>query len=406
MECESGNYETGIAKTNRLIEIMRAAPKAPNFAHAFAASTAGYVGRVTGRRDLVEAASEAARVVVESSKQTRFVARLAQLGLAETAALDGDAALARQVYRYLKSSQHTIVQDIQIDRVLGRMATLFNVVDAAGHFEDALAFCRKAGYRPELAWSCCDYADMLLERDGDGDRRKAATLLDESLAISSELGMRPLTERVLSRKMSLQGIDVSSPQTSIDAVVSAVEVERPDLQPHAAPDGTVTVMFTDIEGSTAMTERLGDQKAQEVIRIHNAIIRQQVAAHQGFEVKSQGDGFMMAFSSARRALDCAIAIQKTLAAHNAENSDEPIKVRIGLHTGEAIKEGDDFFGKSVILAARIASQAHGGKILVSSLLKALVESSREFDFGEERKVGLKGLAGEYAVSDVRWQQGG
>ncbi len=406
MECESGNYETGIAKTNRLIEIMRAAPKAPNFAHAFAASTAGYVGRVTGRRDLVEAASEAARVVVESSKQTRFVAHLAQLGLAETAALDGDAALARQVYRYLKSSQHTIVQDIQIDRVLGRMATLFNVVDAAGHFEDALAFCRKAGYRPELAWSCCDYADMLLERDGDGDRRKAATLLDESLAISSELGMRPLTERVLSRKMSLQGIDVSSPQTSIDAVVSAVEVERPDLQPHAAPDGTVTVMFTDIEGSTAMTERLGDQKAQEVIRIHNAIIRQQVAAHQGFEVKSQGDGFMMAFSSARRALDCAIAIQKTLAAHNAENSDEPIKVRIGLHTGEAIKEGDDFFGKSVILAARIASQAQGGKILVSSLLKALVESSREFDFGEERKVGLKGLAGEYAVSDVRWQQGG
>ncbi len=71
---------------------------------------------------------------------------------------------------------------------------------AAAHFEDALAFCRKGGYRPELAWTCCDYADALRERNGEGDRSKAMSLLDESLAISSELGMRPLMERVLSRR--------------------------------------------------------------------------------------------------------------------------------------------------------------------------------------------------------------
>ena len=111
-----------------------------------------------------------------------------------------------------------------------------------------------------------------------------------------------------------------------------------------------------MNGSAPVYERLGDVRAQEVLHTYNVIIRQQIAAHQGFEVKSEGDGFMLAFSSARRALECAIAIQQTLAAHNAENADEPIKVRIGLHTGEAIKEGDDFFGKSVILAARIASQ--------------------------------------------------
>ena len=68
------------------------------------------------------------------------------------------------------------------------------------HFEDALVFCRKAGYRPELAWTCCDYADTLRERDGPGDRAKVVSLLDESLAISSELGMKPLMERVLSRR--------------------------------------------------------------------------------------------------------------------------------------------------------------------------------------------------------------
>ncbi len=70
-------------------------------------------------------------------------------------------------------------------------------------FEDALAFCRRVGARPELAWNCCDYSDALWERDGDGDRAKAMSLLDESLAISTELGMRPLMERVISRQDGL-----------------------------------------------------------------------------------------------------------------------------------------------------------------------------------------------------------
>ncbi len=115
---------------------------------------------------------------------------------------------------------------------------------------------------------------------------------------------------------------------------------------------------------------------------------------------------MPAFSNARRSLECAIAIQQTLAAHNVENPDEPIKVRIGLHTGEAIKEGEDFFGKSVILAARIASHAVGGEILVSSLLKALVESGGGFEFGESREVELKGLAGSHPVVNVAWRDRG
>ena len=75
-----------------------------------------------------------------------------------------------------------------------------NIDQAIAHFEGALAFCGKSGNRPELAWTCCDYADVLRERNGEGDRPKAIALLDESLAISSELGMRPLMERVLSRR--------------------------------------------------------------------------------------------------------------------------------------------------------------------------------------------------------------
>ena len=89
---------------------------------------------------------------------------------------------------------------LSVDRLLGLLAqTMGNLDRAIAHFEDALAFCRKAGYRPELAWTCCDYADTLRDRDADGDRAKAIALLDESLAISKDLGMQPLLERAVSR---------------------------------------------------------------------------------------------------------------------------------------------------------------------------------------------------------------
>ncbi len=119
-------------------------------------------------------------------------------------------------------------------------------------------------------------------------------------------------------------------------------------------------------------------------------------------MKSEGDGFMLAFQSARKALECAVDIQRAFAKRN-ESADEPIRVRIGLHTGEAIKEADDFFGKNVILAARIAGQAQGGEILVSSLLKELTESAGDITFGDRREVELKGLSGAHRLFQIGWQ---
>jgi class 3 adenylate cyclase/ketosteroid isomerase-like protein len=189
--------------------------------------------------------------------------------------------------------------------------------------------------------------------------------------------------------------------TPIDAVVASVQAERPDLRRHAAPDGTVTILFTDIEGSTEMTERLGDLRWLDLLREHNAIVRQQMTDNEGFEVKAEGDGFMLAFQSARRGLHCAVGIQRMFACRNDE-AEEPIHVRIGLHTGEAIKEAEDFFGKHVVLASRIASEARGGQILVSSLLKELTESAGDIRFGEGREVELKGLAGRHRLHEVVW----
>jgi class 3 adenylate cyclase len=158
-----------------------------------------------------------------------------------------------------------------------------------------------------------------------------------------------------------------------------------------------------MEGFTMMTERLGDLRAREVIRQHNTIVREQLAQHRGYEVELQGDGFLLAFQSARQALLCAIAIQRAFADYSASHPDEPIRVRMGLHSGEALRDADKFFGKTVILAARIANEAKGGEIVVSSLLKQLTESTGDIVFGAVREVQLKGIVTAVDIHHVEWR---
>ena len=187
---------------------------------------------------------------------------------------------------------------------------------------------------------------------------------------------------------------------SVDEMARSVAAARPSLRRAAAPDGTVTILFSDIEGSTALNERLGDVRWLELLRAHHAVVRDQIRAHEGYEVKSQGDGFMIAFPSARRAIECARAIQDALAHDLAGHPGGPIRVRIGLHTGEAIREASDFYGRNVVIAARIADAAKGGEILASGVVKQLTESAGDVGFEDAREVELSGLAGTHAVYKV------
>src|SRR5438093_6848640 len=157
-------------------------------------------------------------------------------------------------------------------------------------------------------------------------------------------------------------------------------------------------------GFSAMTELLGDVRVQEILHTHCAIVREQIAVYGGFEVKTQGDGFMIAFAGARRALGCAVAIQRAMAAYD-EHAEAPVRLRIGLHTGEATREGYDFFGRSVIVAARIAAAARGGEILVSSLVRELTGGAKEFAFDGGRELELKGLSGLQRAFAVEWEEG-
>ncbi len=331
--------------------------------------------------------------------------------LAEVCAALDDAPLAAAFYeRCLPYTGRTVIVGAGVacrGAVAGYLgvlaATMGRFVEAALHFESAIELNTRMAARPRLAHTQLAYAKMLLARDEPGDVAQAIGLLGLTLETAQELGMKRVLEEAIGCKLRAQGIDASGDmRTSIDTVASSVGREKPDLRRLAAPDGTVTVLFTDIEGFTAMTDRLGDLRAHDLLRAHAAIVREQVAAHDGLEVKSQGDGFMVVFSSARRAVFCAMAIQRALAAFGMEHPDAPLRVRIGLHTGEVIRDSDDFFGRNVILAARLTAQARGGEILVSSVLKELTESAGDIPFGDGRAVELKGISGVRHAYEVRW----
>jgi len=194
-------------------------------------------------------------------------------------------------------------------------------------------------------------------------------------------------------------------ETSIDAVAAAVDQEHPDVAKLAGEGGTVTIVFSDIEASTQMAVALGDAKWVALLRKHNDIIRRHLERFRGTEVKSQGDGFMLTFPSARSALLCMIDVQRELAVYAIEHPDTPIRVRIGVHTGEAIVEaGGDLFGKHIIVAARIANAADGGQILASSITKEIAASRGDITFGDARAVELKGIDDAYHVCDVIWNE--
>jgi len=218
-------------------------------------------------------------------------------------------------------------------------------------------------------------------------------------------GPGPQQERALNQLIS-EALDMVNQGASKVSRPPESMSTRPSGIPSAvSPDGTVTLLFSDIKGSTDITERLGDRSAQELFGVHNSIVRQRLNEFDGYEVKSMGDGFMLAFSSARMGIMCAVAIQRDLQRYNEEQGSEAILVRMGLHTGEVIKEGEDYFGKNVILASRISAVAREDQVLVSALLKGLVDSLRDFEFGDPMRVDLKGLAGTTVVYPVNYTAG-
>src|ERR1700682_1224884 len=188
-------------------------------------------------------------------------------------------------------------------------------------------------------------------------------------------------------------------RTSIEDLADWAEVERPDLA-RLAPNGKVPILFSDIEESTALNERIGDRAWVRLIGRHDKLIRRHVKNHAGHVVKSQGDGFMVAFAQPEQDVRCRIDAQRAL--HDGANRwrDNSIRVRIGIHMGKSVRRGDDLFGRNVAMAARVAGAADGGEILVSEPVRDAVGDQGDITFDAGREVELKGFAGTYQVYAV------
>ena len=329
------------------------------------------------------------------------------VGSSEVAVLVGSREQASRLYETLlpragvaatvaAAAYHGVV-----DRYLGLLALRLDDLDeAVRRLEVAIAFEDGLGARPFGARARYDLARALAARDRDVDRARAVALLNEALDTANTIGMPVLVQEALAVKLDLQGVgSASTPDASIDAVASAVSIDRPDLSTHADAEGRVAVVFSDIEDYTPLTERLGDVRSQEVLRAHNEILRRELAAHGGTEVKSHGDGFMLVFDDPVAAVRFGVAYQKALAGHDFGADAGRLHAHVGVHVGEVIREGDDFFGRTVILAARIAAAAAGGEVLVSDDVRRAVGAATAFDAG--RRVELKGLSGGHRVFPVR-----
>jgi class 3 adenylate cyclase len=189
-------------------------------------------------------------------------------------------------------------------------------------------------------------------------------------------------------------------ETSIESVARAVNHSLPRLAPAQADSGTITIVFSDIESSTERATSMGDAAWMKVLSSHNDIVQRHTAAWDGTVVKNQGDGFMLTFGGARRALRAMIDVQQELA--DSANTGG-IRIRVGVHTGEVIAEQGDIFGKHVMIAARVGGLAQGGEILVSSLVREIASARGDLTFGEPRPVELKGIEGEHIVYPLKWE---
>jgi class 3 adenylate cyclase len=178
------------------------------------------------------------------------------------------------------------------------------------------------------------------------------------------------------------------------------ELIGPEAAGAAAARVTKTFMFTDIVRSTNLVEAMGDEGWEDVLRWHDRTLRGLFAEHGGEEVDHAGDGFFMTFESPAGAVECAVAIQRTLAEHRRSHGFSPM-VRIGIHAAEATHLGKDYRGRGVHVAARVGALAEGGEILATG--GTLADENERFSLGDPRTVSLKGIAEPVEVVVVAWR---
>jgi adenylate cyclase len=191
--------------------------------------------------------------------------------------------------------------------------------------------------------------------------------------------------------------------TSIDVIASALEPVIPSLGAVSSPDGAITLMLSDIADAGTVAEQLGPERWERLLADHRLLVEQLVSRHDGQVARFERDGFLASFNSAHAGLHAAVELQRTFTGPAGETGAVPMQVRAGLHSGFVIANPEQLLGRNVVLASRIAGEARGGEILVSSNVKQYTETDPSFQFELHGEYHFKGLHGEHNVYAVRWR---
>jgi adenylate cyclase len=186
--------------------------------------------------------------------------------------------------------------------------------------------------------------------------------------------------------------------SAIDVIASALEPVTPALSRMSSPDGAVTLMLSDIADAPAASGQLGPERWEQIVSDHHMLVERLLAGHSGQVLKFEGDGFLASFNSAHAGLHAAVDLQRTFSAGSSS-----LAIRVGVHSGFVMGNPEQLMGRNAVLAARIASQAKGGEILVSSTAKEYTQSDPSFRFEERGEYHFKGLHGEHEVFAVQWR---
>jgi len=223
-----------------------------------------------------------------------------------------------------------------------------------------------------LAWTVREIIGLVRRRRAEPDTRQRVA--DAAVELVPLL-LQPIASLVK---------NIGRNRTSIDSLVS--------------PDGTVTLMFSDIEGSTSLNLQLGDDEWVRLLRAHDQIVDRAVKRHDGQIVKTQGDGFMAAFRTPVDAVGAATSLGPNL--DDSDAIDVPLAVRVGVHTGHVVSENGDLFGANVAMAARIADAAKGDEVLVSDAVRDEVLGTPGLRIRPRKRIRLKGLPGRHRMHVV------
>ncbi|KQP66382.1 adenylate/guanylate cyclase domain-containing protein [Nocardioides sp. Leaf285] len=240
-------------------------------------------------------------------------------------------------------------------------------------------------------------------REREARRRVAVLEADLDVALRPRPAATP-AERAVRRvvrtatRVREQGV-AGLLQSSLEDLQAWAAEQQQSVASMASSDGRVTLLFSDIEGSTRLNERLGDATWVRVLQAHDTLLRARIERYRGQVVKTAGDGFMVAFRDPEAACRAAVGVQRDLkrTLDPRLRLVAPVRVRIGIHTGPVVARDGDYFGRNVAMAARVADTAQGGEVLASEAVRAALDDDAAVELVEAGEVGLKGLPGVHAL---------